>query len=211
MALIIQRTTFEAPTADTADRLVYSWGLDGPALTPALADGLRDTVEASWVSTLPAPSSGTIKTWIQIGYRMIFHEFFDASGGPAIAVRNAINVPDTVGTGTAGPTEVQLVVSRMTASARGPISTGRIYYGPLQGQIVARPPIASLNAITQHAKLLHNNFLFTGYTPVVIAKAGTILAAGKPILQYKADALFDTQRRRGYKTALANSAVIVTP
>jgi len=141
---------------------------------------------------------------------MLFHELFAAEGGPALAVLDVINGPATNGAGSPGPTEVQLVVSRMTASARGPIATGRSRSGPLGAQSTRVAATNLMQTVVQHAKALHDRFVNNGFTPAVVAKSGTVLAAGKPIIAYRVDQLYDTQRRRGQETAAANTSILVT-
>lgn len=206
--LQVLRTTWEAPTLDPADRVIWSWGVNGPLIDGAALTSLGDAVEASVVNVTPA--SGTpLKGFLCAGYRMAFHEAFDALGGPALAVVEATNVPDTVATGTALPPEVQLVVSRMINTARGLAPVGRIYVGPQGGSSPGIRPIASRIAThAEWAKALHDSSVFLGYAPEIIAKQGTILAAGKPIAAYRVDDLWDTQRRRGL--AERNPASTVT-
>jgi len=56
----IARTTFEAPTGNPADRLVYSWGLSTIGGAPSvILDTFRVQLEASWVETLPTPAKPT--------------------------------------------------------------------------------------------------------------------------------------------------------
>jgi hypothetical protein len=204
------RTTFEGPTGDTADRLVYSWGINSGGMGQALLDAIAFEIEDSWTLAPVAPATSAMKSHIQTPYRMLFHEAFAAQGGPAIAIRDAYNSALTQGAGISGPTEVQLVVSRMTASARGPIATGRIYYGPIPGQQTKVATTALMNNLLGHAKNLHNRLVGLGVVPVVLAKQGTILATGKPIIAYKIDQLYDTQRRRGQKTPAPNTSLTVT-
>lgn len=197
--LLNMRTTFEAPTGDSADRVIWSWGINGPSPTETEMTALADAVEASLIATdLPgAPTGWKANDLLMTGYRPLYHEVFDAQGGPALAVRNATNDPDPVGGASAGPTEVQIVVSRLINTARGLAPVGRIYFGPVGSASGLHPSIQMRETVVGWARHLHDLFVTVGYTPEVIAKAGTVLAAGKPIAGYSVDDLWDTQRRRG--------------
>jgi hypothetical protein len=205
--LMNMRTTWEAPTADPADRCVWSWGLSGPVPDGVEQRALADQVELSVNEATGRPGDvTTLRSYIHSGYKIIFHEFFDAFGGPAIGVIEVGSPATVIGTGTAAPSEVQLVVSRQITAPRGQIPIGRLYVGPVGGVVGARPTAQRVESFTYWAKKLHDRFVVRGYTPVVIAKAGTVLAAGKPIVSYKTDALWDTQRRRGFELATAGSS-----
>lgn len=210
--LLNLRTTFDAPTGDSADRCIYSWGINGPVPDAAGMQALADAVEAAHVDAAleGAPAGWMVKDLIQVGYRMAWHEVFDAQGGPALGVINATNNPDTVGTASAGPTEVQLCVSRLINTPRGLTPVGRIYIGPIGSAAGLHPTNPFKQTAVGWAKRLHENLAFVGYTPEVIAKAGTPLAAGKPIAGYRVDALWDTQRRRGIAQAPFDSALELT-
>ncbi len=207
--LLVMRTTWEGPTGDPADRLVYSWGLDGPQPSGTILTLLARDVEDAFTQPgdLPASTVTTMRPNIQNPYVMLFHEIFDAGGGAALDVRDAINNPTTAGSGASGPTEVQVAITRLTSSARGPIATGRIYYGPFPAVANRIVPTLTQQNLVGHALSLHRRFVARGYVPQVIAKAGTLLVAGRPIIGYRVDQLWDTQRRRGQERPAPGTAI----
>lgn len=210
MALLVWRTTWESPTGDSADRVIWSWGLSGPEPDAQGMIDLRLAVEGSLGATLPAPApTGAVTQWLQTGFTAIFHECFLATGGAAIGVIDADSPPPSGG-GTSGPTETQLVISRLITTPRGYNPIGRMYFGPFGSVGSQRTPTVGMqNSLAQWALFLHGNFQFVGYEPQVIAKQGTALAAGKPIAAYRVDKLWDTQRRRGQSQADPGSTVLV--
>lgn len=195
MAIYLLRLTWEQGTPDSKDRVVWGWHVQSetqPTAAQVAADfetARDDGTSTGLLGMLPANLEAST---LQV--------YNSEVGGPP--VDELLFLPGEVkGSGTAGPSEVQIVVTRWTADGLGrPRKTGRIYIGPLNGATTDTQYVGTseMNRAGIFSAALHDAFVARGWTPGV----ATTYFAGKPtgfkpIVDYSVDNAWDTQRRRG--------------
>lgn len=189
MALAFLRQIIERPLDDD---VIWTWPVDGPPMTPGLLGALIDRFQVAW-SAWADPGAFSPLSWTLL-------EALPAGGGPATAVQT-VSPPFALGSGVAGPQEVQLALSREIIGTRGQTPAGRVFLGPISSpRCVRLPDTVVINQLLNFAVALHASWLVENTELVVISKqAGGVPIApvARPIVAYSIDNAWDTQRRRG--------------
>lgn len=205
MALWRTRIVFDAPTLDSADRVIMGMAWETAASAAVALDDFADHFDAE--SGDAQPSGTTLRAVYGSGYVPSFAEVFLGTGGPALAVTDWTGrVWQTSGTGN-GPSEVALVCSHVTPSPRGLSPVGRNYFGPFAAaETDSLRPTASLqNTILGFMAGLIARMAASGHTFRVLKSNGI---SAHPITEIRVDDAWDVQRRRGIpKTGYVNVAV----
>lgn len=177
--------------------MVWSFGYSGDEF-PDFAQAYWEAFEVAWDAQLP--SVNTIKQRITSGYRPFLSEMFSwTAGGPALDVYTK---PDAnPSSASQRPTEIQMAVSRMVQTPRGIAPRGRLFIGPWGGsnQLPGlRPTTGEMNDACDFMVALHNQTQVQMLgQPVVLGRTAANLTSGIPIVGYRTDDIWDTQRRRG--------------
>lgn len=193
---MLLRMTWDQASGVSADRVNWTWGLAGPGAdsgeTAALASIVLQSILAPQATTL------TLASMLAGGMKSLFFESFPNAGGEATGMAATDAEPAITGSAR-GPSEIAVVVSRVVSTPRGPSPRGRLYVGPLSSTRIAseRPSGDVRNTIGQWAAGLHEDFEAAGRVPVLVRDQGKVTANEDPILAYRVDDAWDTQRRRG--------------
>jgi hypothetical protein len=174
------------------DDVIWTWPVDGPPPTPGLLGALIDRWQTSYLAWM-AQINFSPMSWVLL-------EAMPAAGGPALAVQT-VSPAFAIGTGTTGPAEVQLALSREVLGTRGQTPAGRVFLGPMSTQALGwRPTTTLINNSLSFGKDLHNSWAVEGVDMVVISRQQNnlpIAPVARPIVAYSVDNAWDTQRRRG--------------
>lgn len=202
MALYRVRVVLDQSTRLPADRVVWSWGVDGPAPIASTAEDLYD----AWYAAVGFfGSSSNLGYYLPTGLAFRALEMYPAAGGEAVAVyEDDTNLAH--GSATPLPPQCAQVVSCQIDSLRGVRPKGRYFLGPLstRGNSSGRPSTNLTNAALGFATSWHNGLLANGYTPVVLGADGTVSRGA--IVGYVCSNSFDTMRSRGLERTALTSA-----